>query len=301
MRARLLVIALMAAAIAGCASAGQDAASVTAADDVGAGLSESPAEGGALDLDQVQRERREVITTAELTMTTRDVERAGAQAVDIVESRGGFVEREEAELAGTPLITLVLKVEPTEYRETLDAIEELGDVTQRSENIEDVTQQVVDLESRIDTARVSTQRLRELLEGRGSLRDIVTLERELSQREADLESLLAVRQSIARQVDHATITLHLRRPPKTASAGEPSEKIPGFLRGLKTGWGAFVNVVLGVVTVVGFVLPFAVAGGLIALLALPIVRRTRRSAARRVAAAFEEHDSVAGIRPDDTA
>lgn len=281
MRTRFLIVALVVAASAGCVGGDTDSASVATSNDAGAGLSESPAEGGALDLDQVSRDERQVITTADLTLTTRDVEGAGAKSIEIVESSGGFVESEEADLSGAPRITLVLKVPPEEYRATLEAIEALGDVTQRREHIEDVTQQVVDLESRIDTARVSTQRLRELLVGRGSLQDIVTLERELSQREADLESLLAVRQAIARQVDNATITLHLSRPPKTASAGEPSEKIPGFLRGLKTGWGAFVNVVLGIVTVAGFLLPFAVAGGLLSLIALPVSRRIRKSRGSR--------------------
>lgn len=276
MRKNIAVLAIMAALLTGCGLGGSDDKDSTVAGvrNDGAGL-DAPGEGGELDPAQVRRSGRQEIHEAELTLRTKDVQGAADRAEAIVKDAGGFTDRQDADLDDTPSVTLVLKVPPAEYDATLEALEQLGDVTTRSVRTQDVTQQVVDLDARITSADTSVTRLRELLQGQGTLDDIVKLERELATREADLESLRAVRAALAEQVDHATITLRIERPAKGASSGEPSEKIPGFLRGLKTGWGAFANVILGAITVAGFALPFLGAGGIVYLLARPLLRRRR--------------------------
>jgi Domain of unknown function (DUF4349) len=289
------VAALMFVAFAGgCAAGNDDRASTVdgAVGDDGGGLAETPAEAGDIDPDSIERDGAHVIHTAELRIATKQVDQARIKAIDIVERHGGFVSSEQSQLGSRPSVTLVLKVDPAQYRSALDELQELGTVLERSESSENVTQQVVDLDARIEAARTSTDRLRELLEGQGSLEDIVRLEAALSQREADLESLRALRLALRAEVDHATITVQLRTPPKAPSDGEPSDKIPGFLRGLKTGWAAFVNVVLGVVTVAGFLLPFAAALALLALITTPLRRRfTHRRATRAaVGEPFSDND-----------
>ena len=287
-RIRAIAATMFALALAGC-TAGNDDKSASVADlslESGGGLSETPAEAGDLDPNSIERDGAQIIHNADLDLATKRVDDARNDAIAIAESNGGFVDSEDSRLGSRPTITLVLKVDPDRFRAALDALQELGTVLERSESSENVTQQVVDLDARIEAARTSTDRLRELLEGQGTLDDIVKLEGALSQREADLESLRALRQALSAEVDHATITVHLRTPPKAPSDGEPSEKIPGFLRGLKTGWAAFVNVVLGIVTVAGFLLPFAAAIGVLALLTTPLRRRiTQRRRDRRSAAA----------------
>jgi hypothetical protein len=286
----------VAVAIGGCTT---DSAQETAMTDAGGGLAETPGDGPSVDPARVARDERQVIHEAELTLRTRDVEDAAADAVRIVEDAGGYVDSQTADLEDSPHVTLVVKVPPSEYRTALAALEELGNVTNRTERTQDVTQQVVDIDARIGAAGTSTSRLRELLEGSGSLADIVELERELAAREAELESLVAIQGALRAQVDHATITLRIVRPAPAAS-GEPSDRIPGFLRGLEFGWGAFVNVVLGLVTAAGFALPFVVAGAVAAAGTRPLRRRWRRyTSARAVRRATEDVDDHGGWLVDD--
>ena len=290
-RTPLLALAVVGAALLGACTGVGD--SNTAADRSGAGLDEAPSEAATLDLDQVSRpDGRAVIHVADLAIEAGDVEQAAADATTIAEQAGGFVDAQTADLQGAPHVELVLKVPPAEYRAALDAIEDLGDVTSRSESTQDVTKQVIDLDARIASATASTDRLRQLLDGSGTIDDVVTLERELAAREADLESLRATLAGLQGQIDYATITVRIQRPARTASDAEPSDKIPGVLRGLKTGFGAFVNTVLAIVTVVGFALPFLLAAAVITLLTRPFVRKWRARRAER------REDSVAVPGPD---
>lgn len=79
---------------------------------------------------------------------------------------------------------------------------------------------------------------------------------ELSQREADLDSLLAKQATLKDQTSLATVTVHLQTP-DAASAAEDDDK--GFTAGLANGWDAFSGAATGGATVLGAVVPFAAA------------------------------------------
>jgi hypothetical protein len=70
-----------------------------------------------------------------------------------------------------------------------------------------VTERVVDLESRINTAEASVERLRGLLENATNINDIADLENQLLQRETNLETLRGQLRTVQDQVDLATITV----------------------------------------------------------------------------------------------
>jgi hypothetical protein len=86
---------------------------------------------------------------------------------------------------------------------------------------DDVTERVVDLESRIATAEASVERLRGFLEGATDIDAIAELEAQLLERETTLETLRGSLRTIRGQVDLATIFLTLTeaqsRPEMTVS------------------------------------------------------------------------------------
>ncbi len=113
---------------------------------------------------------------------------------------------------------------PTEkYDEVLTSLQGAGKLLDRTARAEDVTDQVVDVESRIRSQRASVARVRELMDRATRLSDVVALEGELSSREADLEALLARQASLKDRTSLATITLSLSETPVTkAREGRPA-------------------------------------------------------------------------------
>ncbi len=75
------------------------------------------------------------------------------------------------------------------------------------------------MESRIKSQRASVARVRELMDRADKLSDVVTLEGELSGRQAELEALLARQASLKDRTSLATITLSLSETPVRESAG----------------------------------------------------------------------------------
>ncbi len=123
------------------------------------------------------------------------------------------------------------------YQTAIDRISALGTRTAIHQESSDVTEQVVDVESRITTQRASVQRVRALLAKATTIGEIVSVETELTRREADLESLLAKQKNLSLQTELATLALTVSEKGKTPEP--PKEDDRGFLAGLRGGWDAF--------------------------------------------------------------
>jgi hypothetical protein len=84
-----------------------------------------------------------------------------------------------------------IRVPPDRLEALMDSAAALGKVGSRTISAEDVTDRVVDSEARLSVLRASRDRLKQLIERSASVSDIVTVERELSRVQSELESLEA--------------------------------------------------------------------------------------------------------------
>ena len=288
MNGRLVGVALMVGIATGlvtaCTSDGDAGHSVAVApeqapDAGGAGESqpggqdEKPGAVGERDVSQPGVDRA-LVRTAELELSATDVRDTVDRARDIAAAEGGYAGRESVR---EDAATLALHIPSDRFDHALDALSGLGDVVSREQSAEDVTEQVVDLDSRIATQRASVDRVRALLARAGTVDEIVRIEQEVTTREAELESLLQRRQALAGQVAMSTVTMRVSRtdapppPPVQEDRG-------GFLTGLSDGWGAFIAAGAVTLRVVGALLPFLVALGIPAVLAVRWWRRRRTPA-----------------------
>lgn len=274
--ARVLAAVLLTASIAigGCSAAGDSSGSRKAA--VDSGSAAKPAEGGSADRsgaasgsgsDAKQPTGKtsaptanKIIRTAELTVQVKDTEKALGAARDAAAGAGGFVGNEstQRDADGQVRSTIVLRVPQARYDEVLTRLQGAGKLLSRKADAKDVTDQVVDVKSRLASQRASVARVRKLMDQAAQLSDVVSLEGELSSRQAELDSLLAQQASLKDRTDLATITLSLSEPEKKVrTPEEKKDDGPGFLDALGGGWSAFVSVLEWIAIVLAAVAPFA--------------------------------------------
>ncbi|MGW7260461.1 DUF4349 domain-containing protein [Streptomyces sp. NPDC054834] len=273
-----LAAVLLAASLALAGCSGADDAGGGSADSKAnsAGLAQDRASGGkARGADAATKAPRltasSIIRTASLTVQVKDVPKALDEARATAENAGGYVgdETTSRDSAGHERTRVVLRVPTDKYDAVLTGLEGSGRLIHRTAKARDVTDQVVDVDSRIKSQRASVARIRELMDRAGKLGDVVTLEGELSSRESDLEALLARQASLKDRTSLATITLSLSRTPVRKAAGDDS---PGFGDALAGGWHAFVTMLRWIALALGAVLPFAALAALLTLLWLRVVR-----------------------------
>ncbi|MFF4230785.1 DUF4349 domain-containing protein [Streptomyces sp. NPDC001820] len=279
MRARRTVAALFltaSLALAGCsgidsASSGDDKAggiAKPAAQDAGAGAGyESDRQSSGAEQtkpkDPVALAPTHIIRTAELAVEVEDAPKALAAARGTTASAGGHVSNESTERIDDTHVAsrVVLRVPQEKYDAVLAELAGAGKLLSRKADAKDVTDQVVDVESRIATQRASVARVRALMDRAEKLSDVVTLEGQLSSRQAQLESLLAQHAALKDRTTLATITLVLSE--KEDKGQKEKDDDPSFLDALGGGWDALVATGRWIAVAVGAVAPFAAVLGVL--------------------------------------
>lgn len=229
--------------------------------------------------DKVQPAERSIIYTGSITVRVNDVNAAAAKITALAAGSTGFVGGDQRTIdADRSQATLVIRVPASHFATILDAIHGVGREENRSIQTQDVTEQVADVQSRIATAQASVDRVRALLARAQTIGDIVSLESELSRREADLESLQGRMRKLEDLTSLSTITVVLLGP--AAKKAKPKkESSTGFMAGLKGGWHAFLGSLRVLLTIAGALLPWLLLVGVPVLALVWVLRRFRRSGA----------------------
>jgi TolA-binding protein len=258
---RVVGVLIGLAVLTGC-SAAETGSNTLSANSAGSGQGAS---GGAPKPAQEQQQQqinqpgvdRKLIRTANLELEAPDVVDVTNKAREIATDLGGFAGKEDVRGDSA---TLTLHIPSTQFDKALEQLSKIvpNGVKARNQTAEDVTEQLVDVESRIATQRTSVQRVRELLAKAQTVNEIVQIESEVTRREADLESLEKRRESLAGQVALSTVTVKVG---KGIPAPPAEEDRSSFLAGLIGGWDAFITTGSGLLRVLGAVLPFLIVLG----------------------------------------
>lgn len=217
---------------------------------------------------------RQVVRTGYVSMRVEDVPKATFDVHALVAKRKGLVTTEDAQRNGdSSYANITAQIPAADLDAFVADVSKLGTVDSVSITAQDVTTQVVDLDARIAALETSIDRLTELLAAASRIEDLLSIETQLSQRQAELDSLKAQRTYLGDQVAMSTITVSLSPITEVAEVDAP-----GFWSGLQSGWAAFVSLVMIAITAVGFFLPFLIVLAVIAVLvAIVLVRTTRRN------------------------
>jgi hypothetical protein len=215
---------------------------------------------------------RQIVYTAQLTVRAASVSDAVSRAEAIVAARGGYVSGEQAQAgqgsAAKASATVTFKIPSAAYSATLAALSSggLGTQVSLSQQTQDVTQQVADTASRVNSDELAIDQLRALLKRAGSVSELLSVQNEINQQETALESMLAQQKALDQETSYATLTLTLTGP-QAVVAKKPGSPPPGLSGGLAGGWHALRVTVGWLLTVFGAVAPFAAVVILIGALA----------------------------------
>ena len=155
---------------------------------------------------------RSIVYVGTMLVEVENVRQATQQAQVAIAGLGGLVFSQHTTSEPVPRTELTFKVLPEDFAEAMRRLEALGDVKSQQISADDVTERVVDLESRIITSRASVERLRSFLANATELETVAELESQLLARETDLERLRGQLRTIQDLVALATVSLTLVEP-----------------------------------------------------------------------------------------
>ena len=265
-----LLSALTVAALAGCTTAGSASSGAGSA---GVAFGESrgaPSQGKSSSTSTVDRS---VVTTGTLDLVATDPVGTADAIATIVTGSGGRVQARDEHPKRPASADLTVRIPSAAFDSTLTAIEHRATVRGVSIHSSDVTAQVTDYGVRIANLRASIARLQTLLARASDTTALVEIESSLTTRQTDLEELLAQQKDLTDQVSYATLAITLESP-AIVHPGPPSSFLSGFVAGVT----ALVRTAAAIAVLLGVLLPWVAALGVLALVGWWIARLVRRRA-----------------------
>lgn len=157
---------------------------------------------------------RMIIRTVTMTIAVGDVESAFHQVEQIVSEQQGYVAGSQLRQDGdrmTATVTIRVPADPATYQTTLERLRGIAErVVDEQSQAQDVTEEYVDLESRLRNLRATEQSLLQLLNRAEKIEDIINIQRELTNVRGQIEQIQGRKQALERRADMATITLTIR-------------------------------------------------------------------------------------------
>ena len=251
------------AGAASAASAGSSAAS-------GAGVTAVGASAPAI--------KRVDVVTATMAITTRQVDAAADRIATVASANGGRVDGDQRSAGdGARTATVTVRVPPQRLLTVMTAVDRLGKETARTLSRDDVTTSKADVDARVLALSTSVTRLQHLLSTAGGVGTLLQVEKVLTSRQSDLDSLRAQQRALNDQIALSTLSVTLQATATPAKA-KPHQhfRATGFFSAVGRsihGLGVAITVV---VAAVGYALPFALPAVLVAAAVL-LLRRRRRA------------------------
>ena len=173
------------------------------------------AQGGQVsDTPGIPLQTRTVISTGTVTLQSKDVEQARFDVQKVIAAHRGEISDEQTGTDDEGRINrsqLVIRVPSQFFDEVMTDLGEVADLRSAKRTSVDVTTEVIDIGVRVRAQEQSLQRIELLLARAQSLRDIISIESELSRRQAELDSLKAKQAYLADQTSLSTITVFLEQ------------------------------------------------------------------------------------------
>lgn len=229
---------------------------------------------------------RKLIKTVNMDVETREYDKLLNAVENKVTELGGYIESLDAyngstyySYRSTRNANLTIRIPKDRLEEFQNTVSELGNVTSRSENVQDVTLTYVDLESHRDALRTEQERLLQLLEQAESVEDIITIEQRLSDVRYQLESMESQLRSYDNRVDYSTVYLYIDEVEVYTPVEEETvwERIStGFVDSLKNIGEGLKEAAIWFVIHIPYLVIWAIVIVIIILILKKIKKRTKR-------------------------
>jgi len=198
---------------------------------------------------------RMVIRTANLNIEVDNFDSSFNDILKIVEEHDGFIQDSSSYItsSGGKSGYVTVRVPEDEFLDVIMAFEELGKVESKSIAGEDVTEEYIDLQARLNNSRREEERLLAILDMAEDVEDVLAVERELSRVRGETERLKGRINYLEDRVSLSTITVSLHEP-------TPITHSWGIRDAIRDAVDAFITTVNGLIIFTGFILPFVIIG-----------------------------------------
>lgn len=245
---------------------------------------------------------RKLIRTVNLSVETKEFDTMLSALENQIRELGGYIENMNtyngssySGYRSARNADMTIRIPRDKLDGFLDTVSGISNVISRSENVEDVTLDYVDIESRKQALTVEQERLLALLEKAENIEDIITIEERLSDVRYQLESMESRLRTYDNQVDYSTVYLNIDEVKELTPVAEKTaweRMADGFADSLKDLGNGFKEFAIWLVIHI----PYLVVWVLVILAIVFFVKAMVKRSEKKKKKKFEQARSAANVQ-----
>lgn len=194
-----------------------------------------------------------LIKTAYIDFQVNDVEEKHQEVLNAVKTFNAYVVNDRSSTSSDRLrYSMQIRVPKQNFDAFIsEVISGVSHVDSKSVSVQDVTEEFVDIQSRLNTKRQLEQRYLQLLEKATNVAEMLQIEQQIGELQEDIESIEGRMNYLQQQVDYSTLNLNFYE--KIGIGNQFGDK---FNNGFKNGWRNFILFFVGLAHIWPFVLIF---------------------------------------------
>ena len=211
---------------------------------------------------------RKVIKRGEIRFQTRNLQETTAFITENVKNLGGYISSDNSYSSEDRITSrLEIRIPCDSFDILLSKISEsVNKIEYKNVQLQDVTEEYIDVESRIETKKELENRYIEILSQAKTVQEILSIEKELGTLRSDIESTEGRLKYLKDQVSLSTLTVDYYQMTST-TLSFPSKIGKAFV----TGWKLFLAFIAGLVNL----WPFILIIGLVVILVVRFGKRKK--------------------------
>lgn len=240
---------------------------------------------------------RKIIRNADLTLESDSPEDSQREITSIAERAGGFVVESQATSSDVKstrrdIVNISIRVPSQKFADAMEEIRRTGTrIVIESVKGEDVTEEFIDVEARLRAKKALEMQFMEIMKRANSVNDALNVQSEIADVRGEIERIEGRKRFLENQSSLSTIKVRLQTSTATTLAASSTGFVPRLAQAFNTGYDFALNFILGLMTVVIAILPFAALIGLPVFLGMRYLWK-RRDRPRSMAEIAREEISI---------
>ncbi len=229
---------------------------------------------------------RKIIKTTELSVETKEFDALIDKLTEEIEAIGGYIE--SADITGRPTKStktrtaeLTIRIPADQDSSFLHFVSEHSIITRQYVQTKDITLAYVDTESRLSVLKAEKESLEALLEKATSVEDIIALTDRLTNVIQEMESYESQLRTYDNLVDYCTVSVFIDEVEFTTDVQPTTvwQKIGSNLKkNFANVWNGIKGLFVFAISILPYVLPFAIIGGIILIIIRLRIKRRHQKA-----------------------
>jgi hypothetical protein len=247
---------------------------------------------------------RKLIYKANLVMPVKDYPAAQTQLRDLVALSGAYIlQFSESTNSGEKGGNFTIKVAANGFVSLLDGLEKISPSYQRNVQGQDVTEEYVDLSSRLKAKQVVETRLLAFMDKATQTNDLLAFSNELSKVQGEIEQIKGRMRYLDQNVSYSTVELRMYQQTGSKSPFDPN-KGTALSDRLQNAWVASLNVLAvvlqGILVFLAAALPILLLAAIVLIPAFYYKRRRNQRLAETRNQLKQQNTSVSSTLNEPT-